>query len=207
MKLTTEVKLIAGIILITLALVITGIFYFSSPRAAFTREQMVPPYSHTRGEVNAKTYLVEFSDFQCSACKSFKPVAEAIVAKNKDKLVLVYRHFPLTKHIFAQSSAWAAEAAGEQGKFWEMYEYLFKNQENLSESIINEGIKSLNLDEKKYNEDYNSNKIKEKVDRDLRDGYKFGVDGTPTFYLNGNKLKLSSYQDLIDKVEAEINKN
>lgn len=204
MNITGETKIFLGIILATVVIIMGGIFLFNKPAPSFTREDMVPSGITTFGFRDAKVYLVEFSDFQCPACGAFKPFVDELKTSYKDKLLFVYRHFPLQQHQFAKQSAFAAEAAGEQGKFWEMYDFLFTNQEKLSEEKIAEGVKTLGLDQKKYDEAVKSEKVKSKIEKDLSDGQRFGVTGTPTFYLNGQKLELASFSDLKRAVDEAL---
>ena len=124
--------------------------------------------------------------------------------RNKDKLYFGYRHFPLTQHPFAQKSAEAAEAANEQGKFWQMYDYLFAKQDDLSDAVIDGGVKELGLDTAKFQADMKSDKVKNKIEKDLADGNKFGISATPTFFLNGKKLNLDQLSDLKTAVEKAI---
>lgn len=206
MNITSETKIFLGIILATVVIIIGALFFFSKPAPSITREEMVPPGTTATGSADAKVYLVEFSDFQCPACGAFKPYVDEIKASYMDKLLFAYRHFPLQQHQFAAPSAYAAEAAGEQGKFWEMYDFLFTNQEKLSDEKIKEGAQMLGLDLKKYEEAVKSDKIKSKIDKDLSDGQKFGVNGTPTFFLNGQKLELASFGDLKKAVNDAVSK-
>ena len=206
MNITGETKIFIGIALATVVIIVGGIFFFSKPTPLYTKEDLISAEATAVGPKDAKVYLVEFSDFQCPACKSLKPYVDEIKTSYKDKLLFAYRHFPLQQHQFARSSAYAAEAAGEQGKFWEMYDFLFANQEKLSEEKIAEGVKLLGLDLKKYDEDFKSEKIKNKIDKDLADGQKVGVNGTPTLFLNGKKLELADFTDLKKAVDEAINK-
>ncbi len=206
MKFTAETKIFLGIILATVLIIGAALVFFNRPAPSFSREEMIPSGTTAVGPTDAKVYLVEFSDFQCPACKSFKPYVDEIKMSYKDRLIFAYRHFPLSQHQFAQRAAYAAEAAGEQGKFWEMSDYLFSNQEKLSDEKIAEGAKLLGLDLKKYNEATQSEKTKNKIEKDLSDGQRFGVSGTPSFYLNGQKLELTSFSDLKKAVDEMLAK-
>lgn len=206
MNITSETKIFLGIILATVIIIIGAIFFFSKPAPSITRAEMIPQGTTATGSADAKIYLVEFSDFQCPACGSFKPYVDELKTSYKDKLLFAYRHFPLQQHQFARPAAYSAEAAGEQGKFWEMYDFLFTNQEKLSDEKIKEGAQVLGLDLKKYEEAVKSDKIKSKIDKDLSDGQKFGVNGTPTFYLNGQKIELASFSDLKKAVDEALAK-
>lgn len=196
MKLTGETKLFLGIIIATIAIVAGGIVLLSRPVPVLTRSELITSDTRTRGNPDAKVYLVEFSDFECPACKAIEPTIDAIVDKNKEKLLYGYRNYPLGQHPFAVKAAQAAEAAGEQGKYWEMYKILFANQEKFSDAIFGELAKQLNLDPVKFTQSLNDPKIKEKILRDKTYGDKIGIDSTPTFYLNGQKAEFESYKDL-----------
>lgn len=204
MNLSGESKFFLGIIIFTVIVVIAGIFLFSRPQPTLSREELLPDGIANQGNKEASIYLVEFSDFQCPACKSFQPLIKDILANYKDKLYFGYRHFPLDQHKFAQKAALAAEAAGEQGKFWEMHDYLFDNQDSLSDEMILQGAEKLGLDKAKFEESYNNKKYEEKVNKDLTDGKRFGVDATPTFFLNGKKLDLFSQSDLQKTIEEAV---
>lgn len=204
MRLTSESKLLLGIVAATLTILVAGIFFFSKPVPTLSRSELLPQDTVTKGNKDAQVYLIEFSDFQCPACKSFKPVVDSLVEKYKDKMVFGYRHFPLDQHNFAVKAALASEAANNQGKFWEMYSLLFDSQENLSEGIFPELADKLKLDKEKFTKDTNDSLLKEKIERDRSFGVKIGVDATPTFFLNGKKLTLYSQNDLEKAVAAAV---
>lgn len=204
MKLSGESKLFIGIFLVTIVIIGVAVFFFSRPAATYSKEELLPSSIVTKGNSQAKVYLVEFSDFQCPACGSYKPTIDKIIEENKDKMLFGYRHFPLSQHQFAVPAAYASEAAAEQGKFWDMYDFLFANQENLSNDKIKEGAQKIGLDMNKFEEGLKSESIQNKVAKDMTDGNKFGVDATPTFFLNGTKLDLFSKDDLENAVKKAI---
>ncbi|MEK7141123.1 MAG: thioredoxin domain-containing protein, partial [Patescibacteria group bacterium] len=122
MKLTGESKVLLGILATSIAFIGAAVFFFNKPAPTpkpYPKEALIAGDSHATGNASASAYLVEFSDFQCPACKAFTPTVDALVKKYSDKLLFVYRHFPLDQHAFAIPAALAAEAAGKQGKFWE----------------------------------------------------------------------------------------
>lgn len=140
-----------------------------------------------------KAELVEYSDFQCPACGMFYPIIEEIALAHKDTLAFTYRHFPLPQHKNALAAAYAAEAAGKQGKFWEMHEKIFKSQDDWSESdtavVTFEGFaQDLGLDIARFKTDRDSQETKDAVTHDRDTGLKSGVNSTPSFYLNGKKM-------------------
>lgn len=191
----------------TIAIVGIAILAFSRPAATFTRTDMIPATAQIRGNKDAKVYLVEFSDYQCPACAGFAPLVEDIVKQNTDNLTFVYRHFPLDQHPFAERMAIAAEAAGRQGKFWEMGTLLFNNQENMSDDTITQLANDLKLNMDQFAKDRADSALKDIVLTDKAAGMRFGVDATPTFYLNGQKLTLTTQADLKAQVEAAIKQN
>ena len=207
MNLTGESKFFIGIIIVTVAIIIGGVFFMSKPEKLLEKSELIPAGSQIKGNSEASDYLVEFSDFQCPACGAFYPQVKSLVNANKDKLSLSYRHFPLDQHKMAVPAALAAEAAAEQGKFWEMHDYIFENQAGLSEEMLLSAGEKLGLDKAKYEEAYKNKKYQEKVSKDLADGKRFSVNATPTFFLNGKKLNPVNFDDLKRSVEEELKKN
>lgn len=182
----SETKLFVGILVGALALVVGAAALLSRPAQPETRETLLPETTATKGNPQAKVYLVEFSDFQCPACGAAKPYVDRVVQKYQDRLVFGYRHFPLPQHPWARLAAQAAVAAQAQGKFWEVYDYLFANQASISGELI-EGMGIAGIDEAR---------VKDQVEQDLRAGQALGIKGTPTFFLNGVKLELKSWTEL-----------
>lgn len=208
MTLNSESKFLIIVTLLTAAIVGIGILIFSKPQTqtsespTLSREQLITETTATKGNKDAAHFLVEFSDFQCPACKGYQPTVDEIVNANSDKLLFAYRHFPLDQHPFALSAAQAAVAAQKQNKFWEMYGLLFENQESLSDSVIEEQAKKLELNIDQYKNDFNS--AKDLVFQDRAFGLQIGVNSTPTFYLDGKKLLLKGPSDLKTQVEAAL---
>lgn len=205
MNLTGESKFLLGILGATVLVVGVAVVAFSRPAPpppTIPNEQLIGPIAAGRGNPEAKVVLVEFSDFQCPACLSAKPYVDAVVAKYPDDLRFVYRHFPLDQHEWALPAAYAAEAAKQQGKFWEMYDALFAAQEELSEETIVRIAEKLDLRMEAFNKDRADASIAAIVEKDRTDALTFGVNATPTFFLNGQKLTLYSFADL-EKAVAE----
>lgn len=156
---------------------------------------------HTKGSTIAKTVLVEYSDFQCPACRAYYPIMKQLEKAYGNSVLFVYRHFPLAQHQYSKLAAQAAEAAGSQGKFWEMHDLLFENQAVWSaakdpRSLFVAYAQSLQLDAALFTKTLDSSEIQNRVERDLDSGIKSGVNSTPTFYLNGQELNLSTYDHL-----------
>lgn len=206
MRLTSESKFLLGILIATVAVIGAAAFVFSRPAPPLPRTELLPGGTPVKGHAAAPVYLIEFSDFQCPACRSVKPVVDELVKQYAgDRFVFGYRHFPLDQHPFAEKAAIAAEAAGQQGKFWEMYDLLFANQEKLSDETIINLAKQLNLRMEAFMQDLESGPVKQKVEQDQAYGLKIGINATPTFFLNGQRLTLTSFADLQKEVELVLN--
>jgi len=156
-----------------------------------------------KGEKNSKVTLVEYSDFQCPACRAWEPEVESIMSEFGTHIRLVYRNFPLRQlHPNSQIAAQAAEAAGMQGKFWEMHNLLFQNQKawapQPSESVKDAFATyagQLGLNVEQFKNDMNSDKAAGFVNDDESGGEASGVDSTPTFFLNGSEIKPQNNDD------------
>ncbi len=205
MKMTGESKFFIGIIIFTVTILVGALMVFSRPPKEVPLETLVPQDVWATGSANPKATLVEFSDFECPACATAHPVVKQLMEKYRSDLRFVYRHFPLQQHPNAQIAAEAAEAAGAQGKFWEMHDLLFANNTTLSQDVINGLGLELSLDMEKFTKELSSGKYKDKVRKDVNDGQILGVDATPTFFLNGKKLKLFSFADLDTEVVKALN--
>lgn len=207
MKFTGETKIFLGIIAATAAIIGIAVFFVSKPASPPTplpRETLIAADAHTIGNASASAYLVEFSDFQCPACRAFAPTVDEIAGKYTDKLLFVYRHYPLTQHAFSKPAALAAEAAGEQGKFWEMGKLLFNNQNRFSDDLWGGLADELKLDRAKFDAALKSETLKAKVDRDETAAIQLGLPGTPSFFLNGVRLEVASPGDLKTAVEKAV---
>jgi protein-disulfide isomerase len=143
----------------------------------------------SRGKADAPITIVEFTDFQCPSCARTQPILEQLLTEYGDKVRLVIRDFPLDRHQNAFIAAQAAEAAKEQGKFWEYSDVLFKNQTALETDKLKEYATQLGLDRGKFDGDLDSGKYADTVRRDMKDGDKLGVDSTPTIFINGHKME------------------
>jgi len=158
----------------------------------------------------AKIIVYEYSDFECPACKAFVSIIKGLKEKYKDKIVVVYRHFPLTEiHPNALVASQAAEAAGKQGKFWEMHDILFLRQDewkslsNPKETFI-KYAQELKLDTKKFIEDFESEEIKNKILEERKEALGFGLNGTPSFFVNNRLVNLTSFDSLEEEIKKEF---
>ncbi len=130
------------------------------------------------------------------------PVLEQVLEKNPNQVKLVYKNFPLRNHKFAMPAAIAALAAEKQGKFWEFHDLLFKDYNRLNEQKIKEIAQQLNLDMEKFEKDRKDPRIRAMINRDLSEGNRAGVRGTPTVFINGRLLRNrnpAGFQELIEK--------
>ncbi|QQG41261.1 MAG: thioredoxin domain-containing protein [Candidatus Woesebacteria bacterium] len=212
----------------TIALILGGVFFFSRDGSVepggkqISNDILVPKGSNiTSGIVNGKYLpanssaqltLVEFGDYQCPACGIFNPLTKQIITEFAGKVNYVFRNFPLNQHANAPISSFAAEAAGLQGKFWEMHDKLFETQQSWSTSTDAKSIfigyaKDLGLDVNQFKTDIDSQKVKDKVKKDSDDGYLVALNATPTFYLNGVKLELpANYDDFKKIIQSALDK-
>jgi protein-disulfide isomerase len=156
-------------------------------------EFVITEKDHVKGAENAKVTIVEFSDFQCPACRAYYPVVDDLLEKFPNDVRLVYKYFPLTQiHFRALASSYAAEAAGLQGKFWEMHPLLFDNQDVWSRQNDTKEFEryavQMGLDLAKFKSDMESDAVKERVQSELKYAVDLGANSTPTFYVNGKKI-------------------
>lgn len=141
---------------------------------------------HIQGGSNAPIELIEYADFQCPYCGQAYYILKDIQKQLGDKLKFVFRNFPLPDlHPFAIHAAVAAETAGAQDKFWEMHDILFENQKNLEDFHLIEYAEQIGLDVKRFERDFGKDPYFQKVNRDYESGIHNGVQGTPTFFING----------------------
>jgi protein-disulfide isomerase len=150
-------------------------------------------YDNIRGKDTAKVTLVEFGDFQCPACAAYFPVVEQVLKDNPDNLRIVFKNFPLRQiHNRTQIAAEAAQAAAIQGKFWEMFSLLYENQNTwvnkLGSSEFEEYASKIGVNLEQFKKDMASQVVKDKIEQDLKLGIELGINGTPTFYLNGKHI-------------------
>ena len=141
---------------------------------------------HIRGSDRAPVTLVEYGDYECPHCGQAYPVVEELIRQLGRALRVAYRHFPLTSmHPRAEPAAEAAEAAGAQGKFWEMHAQLFENQDALDDADLIRYADSIGLDVDQFTDELASHAHAPRVREDMLGGIRSGVNGTPTFFING----------------------
>jgi protein-disulfide isomerase len=150
-----------------------------------------PPVSekdHIHGNHNAPIELVEYGDYQCPHCGRAYPVIKRIQKRLGEKLKFVFRNFPLSEiHPDAFNAALAAEAAALQKKFWEMHDIIFENQQSLETESLLLYAKEIGLNMAQFTKDIQKDELVTKVENDLESGIRSGVNGTPSFFVNGKK--------------------
>ena len=145
-----------------------------------------PTRDHIRGPVNAPVTLVEYGDYECPYCGAAHVVVNELLARSGDDLRFVFRNFPLTNiHPHAELAAEAAEAAGAQGKFWEMHDILYENQQRLEVPHLMAYAEELELDTDRFATELAQHVYAQRVIEDFVSGARSGVHGTPAFYING----------------------
>jgi protein-disulfide isomerase len=169
--------------------------------------RLVVPVSardHVEGPSTAPVTLVEYGDYQCPYCGAAYPIVKRIQKHLGDRLRFVFRNFPLTEiHPFAEGAAEAAEAAGAQGKFWEMHDRLFEHQRALDQPHLVEYARQLGLDVARFERDLGDHAFADRVHEDFLSGARSGVNGTPTFYVNGRRYDASyDYDTLLAALES-----
>jgi protein-disulfide isomerase len=144
---------------------------------------------HIEGGDLAYVTLVEYGDYQCPFCGQAYGLIKDIQREMARQLRFVFRNFPLTgPHPFAEAAAEAAESAGAQGKFWEMHDLLYENQDKLGEDLLVDAASKLGLDVRRFVDDINEGRFRERVKLDFKGGVRSGVNGTPCFFVNGARF-------------------
>jgi NhaA family Na+:H+ antiporter len=163
-------------------------------------------HDHVRGAADAPVTLVEYGDFQCPYCGEAYPVVKHLLERFGDQLRFVFRHMPLADlHPRAPAAARAAEAAGAQGRFWEMHDRLFEHQLELGDGDLRGHAEAIDLDLERFERDLADSALAARVEADLRSGARSGVPSTPRFFVNG-VIHLSSptAADLGEGIGAEL---
>lgn len=197
-------------VIIVIGLVVLAIVYSpkTSERGGLLNSAIMEK-DQVAGNRDSKVVLIEYSDFQCPACKNYSGIVKNLIKEYNDKIALVYRHFPLKSiHKNAEKAAYAAEAAGKQNKFWEMHYKIFENQgfwenERNPVELFTSYARELNLNIEQFKNDIGSREIKEKVSEDYSSGLSSRVNSTPTFFLNGERLNnprnYEEFKSIIDQ--------
>ncbi len=187
-------SMIAVIVVVFLGFV----FFNRDDASAPTRDSSsrAAPTKHVKGENAKRVSLVEYGDFQCQVCAIYEPTVQEVFKKYQKDIQFQYRHFPIQSiHENALAGSRAAEAAGQQGKFWEMHDLLYANQSAWARSatpqtFYDQYAQSLELDVAKYKSDFAGSKVNDAINADLAAGTKLDVTGTPAFFIDGKLIEL-----------------
>ncbi len=183
--------------------------YLDSLRAKYHAAILLEPRRETvsasgglvRGPAQAPITIVEFSDFQCPFCGRLEPVLERVLARYPKDVRLVYRNYPLPElHPQAEKAAEAGLCAREQGKFWEMHDLMFAEQQSLGDQDLKDKARRLGLDADKFAECLDSGRMRSAVEVDVKDGDALGIQGTPASFINGRFLSGAVDEDELSAV-------
>lgn len=173
--------------------------------------KLTPPVNENDrqlGKPGFKITLVEYGDYQCPYCGMAHPLVKRLLEEKGDVIRFVFRNFPLqTIHHQAMNAALAAEAASQQDRFWEMQDLLFENQKQFSEKLFPELARELGMNADRFQRDFSNKQTLSKVETDFKSGLHSGVNGTPSFFIDGKKIHLSAldYDELLSAVEEQLN--
>lgn len=159
---------------------------------------------HIQGNPDTDLIIVEYGDYQCPYCGAAYPVLKEMMKEYGNQIQFVFRNFPLSEiHEYANSAAVAAEAANLQSKFWEMHDAIYENQEYLDERFLFELAERIGLDLQKFKTDIQKAELEDKVSSDFESGVISGVNGTPSFFVNGKKFN-GGAEDLLQLIRENV---
>ncbi|MBP7018045.1 DsbA family protein [Candidatus Saccharibacteria bacterium] len=213
-------KVFYGIIAVIVVAVIGGVIVSGGGKKKEDVKKIdiaaVTEKDHAKGAENPKVTLIEYGDFQCPFCGVVHPTLNQVLPEYKDSVKFVYRHFPITNiHPNTLVMHRAAEAASNQDKFFELYDMIYENQQEWSESknpleIVTGYAKQIGLDVDQFKKDINSVEVADRVREVKNEGEKAGVESTPTFFVNGNKVdaprSADELREILDKALKDANK-
>src|SRR6184192_4272382 len=213
-------KILKPLIVIVLAVAVAaGAAVYLSRQPDQPEDSAVPTHAdikgggHIRGPVNASLTLVEFGDYQCPSCGAYHPLVKEILNRYPQKLRLEFHHFPLVSiHPNSMMASMAAEAAGEQGHYWEMHDALFEHQREWSDSPNAEPIfvalaSRFGLDTNRFMQGLRSPQLQDRILRDVEQGQNAKVDAVPTFFINGERVHIKlSMEDFVQVIQARLPK-
>jgi len=163
---------------------------------------------HIQGSADAPVTLVEYGDYECPYCGAAYPIVKEVQARMGDRLRFVFRNFPITtSHPHAEQAAEAAEAAAAQGSFWDMHDALYENQKRLGDEDLRAYAEELGLDVERFAGELGEHVHEARVHEDFLSGVRSGVNGTPTFYINGvrhdDSYELETLLAAVEQAAAE----
>ena len=211
----SETKILGGILLLSIVFITGAVIFLSRSSSQQIADSNVKglriDYEKGQkiGSSSANLKLVEFSDFQCPACKAAEPAVKQVLALYPEKVQFIYRHFPLPQHKNAKAAATLAEEAAKSGNFWKMTDLIFETQEswsNLADPVqyFADLASRLGLDKEQVKKILLEKPFDGTINEDIAEGQSLGVRSTPTFFLNGKKLNLKSFYDLKTAIELQL---
>lgn len=212
-----QTKLALGVALVAVAALVAALLNGRGDDSQDTvvsaeeRSTLLPDDAHVLGEPGTSDVtLVEFLDFECEGCLAAYPVVEQLRRKYAGKITFVVRYFPLPSHPNSERAARAVEAAARQGKFEQMYSTMYQTQTSWGhhpapqDDVFRSFAADLGLDLERFDEDYSSRDVADRVRRDVEDGVALGVTGTPTFFLDDQLITPASAEDFEQQLEAAL---
>jgi protein-disulfide isomerase len=198
-----------AVVLVALAAIVIALIATRPQAAPDPTEPLLTSDTHLLGEQGGAIELVEFGDFECPACAAFEPYLHELRAEYAEEVTFAFRHLPLPQHPHALDAAHAVEAAARQGRFTEMHDALYAGQPEwagLADAapVFRSYAEQLGLDLTQYDADVASDGVHAAVQADADAASRLGVRGTPTFFLEGKMLELTSFDDLRAAVEGAI---
>lgn len=187
-----------------IVLIFGAMIYFSSSdskSSSYLEDENWSNSENVKGDENAPVTMIEYSDYECPACRNSYNMVEEIISEYQGQIKLVHRHFPLPFNKDAQGASIASECAGEQGKFWEMHEKLNTGKEGLKEKTLKSYAKEVGIDEEKFSECFAGNGYLDKINKQKEQGEKDEVNGTPTFFINGKQVINSGNSKFIPVID------
>jgi protein-disulfide isomerase len=214
----TQTWFIAGGVVLGTILVIAGAVYFDSQNSAqsdfkATTTAPIDAADHVHGDATSTVSVIEYGDFECPACGAWEPLVEQLFATYGNRVSFVFRNFPLPQHMDAMVAAEAAEAAGIQGKYWQMHDLLYAKQNewstiapaDVTAKYFDSYAQSLGLDVAKFNADMTASSTQARIQRDMTSGNNAMIDHTPTFFVNLTQIpNPTSYASFTATLDAAL---
>lgn len=162
--------------------------------------------SPVKGRRDAPVTIVEFSDFQCPGCKTYQALVNQVLQLYPKDVKLVYKEFPLAEiHANAVGAAKAALAAARQGKFWEMHDMMYQNQDELGMNELKQYAQNVGLDVLQWQKDFSSPEVQQQLTREADEGRAAGVDSTPSFFVNGRRITAGTIEEFKSLIQEALN--
>lgn len=210
MRNKTNVWIVIGLLVLAGGLIVISNLIKSAPSAEDSKLLTIASDDYVKGVPNSSVVLIEYLDFECGSCAAYYPVLKKLEEEYGDRVSFVVRYFPLSGHRNGLAAAYAAEAAARQGKFWEMHDLLFTKQKEwggkqiVVPEVFEGYAQELGLNMEQYRADVSSGDVAARVKRDMDEGRGFGVDSTPTFFLNGERVRPQGYEPFKALIEEKL---